>query len=119
MDSEFLQALDFYMKENSLNKSDLSKKTGIPYTTIDGWYKKGPNGIRLSTLRKLSDSLGMPLSYWIKEPQSKEELGDEFTEMNYKFRKASASKKEFVLQILEMPDELFDGLVAYFQSDVK
>lgn len=53
-DSEFLHALDFYMEENSLNKSELSKRTGIPYTTIDGWYKKGPNGIRLNTLRKLS-----------------------------------------------------------------
>lgn len=52
-------------------------------------------------------------------PQSKEDLGEEFEELNYKFRKASANKKKLVLQILEMPDELFDGLVAYLQSDVK
>lgn len=119
VDSEFLHALDFYMEENSLNKSELSKRTGIPYTTIDGWYKKGPNGIRLNTLRKLSDSLGKPISYWISEPQSKEGLGEEFAEMSYKFRKAGINKKKFVLQILDMPDELFDGLFAYFQSDVK
>ena len=119
VNSEFLHALDFYMEENSLNKSELSKITGIPYTTIDGWYKKGPNGIRLNTLRKLSDSLGKPISYWISEPQFKKEQSEEFAEMSIKFRKASANKKKLAQLILEMPDELLDRLVAYFQSHVK
>ena len=57
MESEFLEALDAYMKKHSLKKSDLSRMTGLPYTTIDGWYKKGPDGIRMSTIRKLSNSL--------------------------------------------------------------
>ena len=37
----FLDKLNFLMKEHNLNKSTLSKSCGIPYTTIDGWYKKG------------------------------------------------------------------------------
>lgn len=61
---DFLTILDSYMEENGLNKSTLSKLTGIPYTTIDGWYKKGSDNIKLSTVKKLSDALGVKLSYW-------------------------------------------------------
>ncbi len=38
---DFLEKLDYLMKQNNLNKSRLSKACDIPYTTIDGWYKKG------------------------------------------------------------------------------
>ncbi len=50
----FLRNLDLLMKERKINKRMLSKKSGIPYTTIDGWYKKGWSNISLATLKKLS-----------------------------------------------------------------
>ena len=37
----FLEKLDFLMSEMSINKSKLSQISGVPYTTIDGFYKKG------------------------------------------------------------------------------
>lgn len=40
----FLDKLDNLMHERGLNKNTLSKACGIPYTTIDGWYKKGYEG---------------------------------------------------------------------------
>lgn len=63
----FLQKLDFMMGKYSLNKSTLSQKSGIPYTTIDGWYKKGYDGMKLSTLRTLSDYFNTVLDYWAKD----------------------------------------------------
>ena len=49
------EKLDFLMKVKNINKSILSKETGIPYTTIDGFYKKGTENIKLSTLKKISE----------------------------------------------------------------
>lgn len=64
---DFLEKLDFLMAENNLNKSTLSKACDIPYTTIDGWYKKGYEGLKLTTLKKLSTFFGTPLDYWAYE----------------------------------------------------
>ena len=37
---DFLHKLDFLMEKYGLNKNSMSQNSGIPYTTIDGWYKK-------------------------------------------------------------------------------
>ena len=48
---DFLEKLDYLMEENHLNKNTLSKACNIPYTTIDGWYKKGYEGLKLTSLK--------------------------------------------------------------------
>lgn len=62
-----LEKLDLLMKEKSLNKSTLSKVSGIPYTTIDGFYKKGYQNTKLSTIWKLADALDVSIDYLIDE----------------------------------------------------
>lgn len=61
----FLEKLNFLMEQNNLNKSSLSKACDIPYTTIDGWYKKGYRGLKLTTLTKLSNFFGTSLDFWV------------------------------------------------------
>ena len=61
---DFLEKLDFLMDKHNLNKSTLSKSCDIPYTTIDGWYKRGYEGLKLPTLKKLSNYFGTSLDYW-------------------------------------------------------
>ncbi len=61
---DFLEKLDFLMDKYNLNKSTLSKSCDIPYTTIDGWYKRGYEGLKLPTLKKLSNYFGISLDYW-------------------------------------------------------
>lgn len=63
---DFLEKLDYLMEEKNLNKNTLSKACGIPYTTIDGWYKKGYEGLKLVTLKKLADFFGTSLDYWVE-----------------------------------------------------
>nr|DAH23760.1 MAG TPA: Cro/C1-type HTH DNA-binding domain protein [Caudoviricetes sp.] len=118
MESEFLEALDAYMKKHSLKKSDLSRMTGLPYTTIDGWYKKGPDGIRMSTIRKLSNSLNVPMSYWVEKPSidGDESVSEEPSQMTRLMWVASENKKKLIRLILEMPDELLDGMTDYLRS---
>lgn len=50
----FTDKLDALMAEKGINKSILSKEAGIPYTTIAGFYSKGTDNAKLSTLKKLS-----------------------------------------------------------------
>lgn len=61
----FLITLERLMKERGLNRNTLSKQSGVPYTTIDGFYKKGYDNIKLSTLRQLSGFFNVSLDYLI------------------------------------------------------
>lgn len=63
----FLEKLNYLMQENGLNKHSLSKACGIPYTTIDGWYKKGYDGLKLSTVKKLASFFGTTLDFWAND----------------------------------------------------
>ncbi len=80
----FLEKLDFLMDKYGLNKRTLSLKSDIPYTTIDNWYKRGYEGLKLTTLRKLNDYFNTKLDYWIL---------DEITDPNY--GKSSGFKVEY------------------------
>ena len=48
-----IEKIDYLLKKEGLNKRQLSIKADIPYTTIDGWYKRGYENMTLSTLKKL------------------------------------------------------------------
>ena len=61
----FLDTLESLMKERKLNKNSLAKESGIPYTTIDGFYKKGCDNIKLSTLTRLASFFGVSLDYLV------------------------------------------------------
>lgn len=55
--------LDSLMKEKKINKAELARESGVPYTTIDGFYKKGSENAKLSTLKKLCAYFGCTLDY--------------------------------------------------------
>ncbi len=84
---DFLEKLDYLMEKNHLNKSTLSKACNIPYTTIDGWYKKGYEGLKLTTLRKLAQFFGTSLDYWACESAEPTNLlaTSTFSGLNHKF----------------------------------
>lgn len=59
----FLEIFSNLLKSHNLNKRQFSIKSGIPYTTIDGFYKKGYENMRLSTLQKIADYFNVSLDY--------------------------------------------------------
>lgn len=63
---DFLKKLDCLMEAHDLNKFTLAKKSEIPYTTIVGWYTKGYDGAKLSTLMKLADYFDVELDYLVR-----------------------------------------------------
>ncbi len=61
----FTNNLDNLMTEKGINKSTLAKESGIPYTTIAGFYAKGTDNVKLSTLRKLSSYFDCSIDYLV------------------------------------------------------
>ena len=120
-DLKFGDRLTIYRGEKGFNQKEFASALGITPTRLNYW-EKNKREPDVEMLKKIASILEVSTDELIglpSVPPSKEDLGEEFKELNYKFRKASTNKKKLVLQILEMPDELFDGLVAYLQSDVK
>lgn len=59
--------LNKLLEEKNITKSQLSKESGIPYTTIAGFYTKGTDNVKLSTLRKLAEYFDCSLDYLVDD----------------------------------------------------
>lgn len=53
------------MKRNKDTRASIARNAGIPYTTIDGLFKRGCENVYVSTARKLCDYYGVTLDYLI------------------------------------------------------
>lgn len=60
----FLEKLDILIRSKGLNKHSFAKECGIPYTTVDYWYKKNTDKVKLDTVRQISAFFGVSLNYW-------------------------------------------------------
>lgn len=101
----FLKKLDFLMNRDRLNKHTLAQKSGIPYTTIDAFYKKGYSNAKLSTLEKLCACFQVSLDYLVNDSISdpaygiREDIFDpKEKELLSIFRALNAEGKEAILQ---------------------
>lgn len=90
----FLEKLDSLMNEHNLNKSTLSKACKIPYTTIDGWYKKGYEDLRLSTLKKLASYFNTSLDFWAFDD-------------DYLTEKLPIERQKFIADVAQLDDSTF------------
>lgn len=64
------ERLDKMMLDKGINKHQLSIQANIPYTTIDGMFKKGCHNIKLSTLIKLADYFNVSIDYIVGRSES-------------------------------------------------
>lgn len=105
----FLEKLDYMMNKMNINKSKLADLSGVPYTTIDSFYKKGYENTKLSTIRKLAKALNVSLDYLILDTITDELYGKtsgfdvEYDEMLHikKYRTLDKYGKETVSGVLE------------------
>lgn len=84
-----LDKIDLLMEERSINKSILAQESGIPKTTVYGWYKKGYENIRQTTLKKLADYFGVTM-----ESLSNDSMGIEYAGPNNPIRAKEKSVTE-------------------------
>lgn len=105
----FLDKLDTLMSEKGINKSVLSKESGIPYTTIDGIYKKGYENIKLSTIKKISKYFNVSIDYLMEETSQKTSSDRNYTEFSFNEREKTHIKKYRTLD--EYGKQAIDGLL--------
>ncbi len=106
---DFIEKLNFLMDTHNMNKNTLSKACDIPYTTIDGWYKRGYEGLKLPTLKKLSNYFNISLDYWaddsLIEPISKKNdnivLTKKELQLINNYRKLNPKVQSIVEQLIE------------------
>ena len=103
----FLKNLEKLMEENKINKSILSRGSGIPYTTIVGFWERGVDNIKLSTLVKLSEYFNVTLDYLLKGtkkalPEEQDELSNEERYIIKSYRDLNETGKEYILQTIEI-----------------
>ena len=63
----FLDKLDLLMAQRNWNKKRLSEESGVPYTTIDSFYKKGYKNVKLTTILAIADCFGVSLDYLMRD----------------------------------------------------
>ena len=61
----FLDRLRKLMELNKDNNSTLAKKSGVPYTTINGLFIRGWETAQLSTIRRICEYYNVSLDYMV------------------------------------------------------
>lgn len=71
----FLDKLETLMSNHDIkNKKQLASQSGIPYTTIVNWYKRGYENMTISNFKTLCDFFGVTMDSMAR---------DEVTEIEY------------------------------------
>lgn len=103
-----LQKLTDLMRAHGDTVASLSRRSGVPYTTIDGLFKKGFVGARISTVESIARCYGVSLDYLIRDDvedpgfglPSETLTGDE-RRLLRSWRAATDQARQFALQLLE------------------
>jgi transcriptional regulator with XRE-family HTH domain len=59
----FTDKLNKLMEEKGISRNQLAIESGVPYTTIVGFYARGYENTKLSTLRALANYFNCTLDY--------------------------------------------------------
>lgn len=70
-----IEKIQLMMKERELTKADVSKGADIPYTTVDGLFKKGFENTRFPTLRKLALFFDVSMEYLVTDEEDDRDYG--------------------------------------------
>jgi transcriptional regulator with XRE-family HTH domain len=109
---KFTEKLDILMKEHGLNKHSLAKATGVGYTTIDAFYKKGYENMKLSNFRAICDYFKVTMDSMARDdvefpeaynPNAKNiHISKEEEILVTRYREADNFDKELVLRALRV-----------------
>ena len=100
----FLEKLDFLMKEKGLNKHKLADLSGVPYTTIVGWYQRGYSGMTLTVFKKICDYFGVTMY-----SMAKDDVKIEYYNPNKKNLHIT-NEEEYLLKCYRAADDMHKGL---------
>ena len=101
----FLEKLDALIKTRGLNKHSFAKECGIPYTTVDYWYKQNTDKVKLDTVRQISSFFGVNLNYWKESEDTILSKYQKYIDFLPYLAQASEERLESVRILLGMPLE--------------
>ena len=72
-----LEKISYLMKENHLNKRQLSMNCGLPYSTIDNIFKVSYEKMKLPTFMKICDYFGVTMDSMVYDDREIEYRKDQ------------------------------------------
>lgn len=78
------------------NRRQLSEYSGIPYSTITGFYAKGYDKMKMSTLKTLADCLNVSVDYLVR---------DEITDPHYGLSSPAAPVADLTADETQLIDD--------------
>lgn len=78
------------------NRRQLSEYSGIPYSTITGFYAKGYDKMKMSTLKTLADCLNVSVDYLVR---------DEITDPHYGLSSPAAPVSDLTADETQLIDD--------------
>lgn len=100
----FIEKLDYLISKNELNKHSFSEASGIRYTTIDAFYKKGYKNMKLSNFKAICDFFHVTMDSMVRD-----ELEIEYYNSNRKNLHIT-KEEEILLQCYRSADDMHKGL---------
>jgi len=114
-----IERLDLLLKAEGVTKKQFSDGSGIPYPTIMGFYQKGMESIKLSTLQKVCDYFNVPVYFFMAadhyEWGAEIQLNDTF-----EYLRGDPNALEFISGYRLLPEghrEAIRMLIAVMASD--
>lgn len=103
----FLERLRSLMAQNGdSNNSVLAKKSGIPYTTIDGLFKRGWEKAQISTIQRICDYYGVSLDYMV---YGADKLSEESQMFAAKYDTLDAPGRELIAAVMDTQIKRIDA----------
>lgn len=82
---EFLDNLDFLLKAHNMKRADLARAIHIAPSTINSWYARGTDKIKLQVLIDIADYFKVSLEFLINGNKSVEMVvNDDYTDEEIK-----------------------------------
>lgn len=77
----FLENLDFLLKAHNMKRADLARAIHVAPSTINSWYARGTDKIKLQVLIDISNYFNVSLEYLINGNKSTEKIiKDDYTD---------------------------------------
>lgn len=104
----FTEKLSYLIKDQHINRKILSEKSGIPYSTIDNWFKRSYENLGLATFIKLCDFFGVTMDSMAYDDKEIEYRVNEKSDFNKRLTRAYFEHPEqqpSVRKLLDLPDQ--------------
>lgn len=103
---DFLDRLRMLARTKGLeNNMQLSKASGVPYTTLDNFYRNGYENVKLSTLKKLSVCLDCSIEYLVNGSPEQEEVPPEMIALARRFYDLDRHAQDVVLAVMRVEEK--------------